>query len=379
MRQDRLEMLKMLAEGKITAEEAEMLLRALDEAAAPNKKADIEDEQPKQEKDFVQEMTEMFQEVGREIEVEVSNAINSVQLPNVKKVVDDVVDQVKSSVAGAVDGAVDGAVAGAADSGSDITDTAEEGGGKRKVKQQLDVFKGTGITKIDAQAANGRITLQGSDRDEVSVRAWKDVRGRRGAAAEFAEKVEIYAEQIGDELRIFAEHPTPPWGVSLAVRYAIETPREVDVNLRTVNSKIKVTGTSGAIDVTTANGVITLEGDAGPIRARATNGTVKAEIDTLTDDAEFSTTNGTIGVEVHQCAGSVAALTTNGSIKLTLPADFAGQLDAEARRGRVHSDFPSPVIGKMKNQLKGEIGGGGEAVVKLRSQNGSIRLKRQEP
>ena len=76
--------------------------------------------------------------------------------------------------------------------------------------------------------------------------------------------------------------------------------------------------------------------------------------------------------------GSVAASTTNGSINLTLPADFAGQLDAEARRGRVHSDFPLPVVGKIKNQLKGEVGGGGEAVIRLRSENGSIRLKRQE-
>ena len=82
---------------------------------------------------------------------------------------------------------------------------------------------------------------------------------------------------------------------------------------------------------------------------------------------------------MHRCVGSVAGLTTNGSIILTLPADFAGQLDAEARRGRVHSDFPIPVVGRIKSQLKGEIGEGGEAVVKLRSTNGSIRLKRQEP
>lgn len=366
MNQDRLEVLKMLAEGKISAEEAEMLLRALDEAAAPDEKADTEDEQPKQEKDFLHEMAETFQEVGREIEIEVGNAINSVQLPNVKKVVDDVVDQVKSSVSEVVD------------SVSDIADTADEDDEKRRVKQQLDVFKGAGIAKIDAQAANGRITLEGSDRDAVTVRARKEVRGRRAVAEEFAEKVEIYAEQIGDELQIFTEHPPTPRGVNLAVRYAIETPREVDVNLRTVNGKIEISGISGAIDATTVNDVIKLEGDKGPIRARTTNGSVRAEIGSLTEDAEFSTTNGTIGIEVHRCVGSVAALTTNGSINLTLPADFAGQLDAEARRGRVHSDFPIPVVGKIRNRLKGEIGEGGEAVVKLRSTNGSIRLKRQE-
>ncbi|MYE90165.1 DUF4097 domain-containing protein [Candidatus Poribacteria bacterium] len=367
MKQDRLEVLKMLAEGKITTEEAEMLLRALDEADVPEEETDIEDGKPKQEKDFVQEMTEMFQEVGREIEVEVGNAIKSVQRSDIGKIVDDVVDQVTSSVSEAVD------------SVSDIVDTTHaEVDEKGRGKQQLDVFKGTGIARIDAQGANGQIALEGSDRDEVTVRAWKQVRGRRGVAADFAEQVEVRAEQIGDELRIFTEHPPLPRGVNLSVRYAIETPREVDVNLRTANSGIEIGGISGAIDATTANGVINLEGDAGPVRVRTANGTIKAEIGLLTSDAEFSTANGTIGVEVRRCIGSVAASATNGTINLTLPADFAGQLDVEARRGRVHTDFPVPVVGRIKNQLKGEVGGGGEAIIKLRTVNGSIRLKRGE-
>ena len=364
MNQERLAILNMLAEGKISAEEAEMLLRALDEPAAPDEEADTEDEKPKEGKELLQDMTEIFQEVGREIEVEVGRAVESVQRSGVKKIVSEVVDQVKSSVSEVVD------------SVSDIADITDENDEKRRVKQQLDVFEGTGITKIDAQTANGQIALEGSDRDEVTVRAWKEVRGRRNVAAEFAEKVEIYAEQIGDELRVFTEHPPPPKGVNLAVRYAIETPREVDVNLRTVNGKIEVSGISGSIDATTVNDVIKLEGDKGPIRARTTNGSVRAEICSLTEDAEFSTTNGAIGIEVHRCVAPVTVLTTNGSIDLTLPADFAGQLDAEARRGRVHSDFPIPVVGKIRNRLKGEIGEGGEAVVKLRSTNGSIRLKR---
>ena len=75
---------------------------------------------------------------------------------------------------------------------------------------------------------------------------------------------------------------------------------------------------------------------------------------------------------------TVAALTTNGSINLTLPADFAGQLDAEDAERTWHSDFCILVVSKVRNRLKGEIGEGGEAVVKLRSTNGSIRLKRQE-
>lgn len=367
MRQDRLEVLKMLAEGKINAEEAELLLRALDDDAAPDTKTDPNPEKSKQGKDFFQEVTEIFQDVGREIEREVTKAVESVQRSDVKKVVNDVVDQVKSSVSETVDVV------------SDTADSSEDRGEKRRVKQQLEVFRGNGIATIDAQTANGQITLEGSNRDGVIVRARKEIRGRQSTAAEFAEKIEVYAEKTGDTLRVFAHHPPPPKGVNVAIRYAIETPREVDVNLRTVNSKIKVTGIHGAIDATTTNGGIKLNGETGPIRARATNGSIKADIDRLTQDAAFSTTNGSIAVTVNRGTAPVAALTTNGSINLTLPADFDGQLDAEATRGRVHSDFPVPVVGKIKNQCKGEIGRGGEAVIKLRSRNGSIRLKRQEP
>ena len=366
MNEERLAILKMLADGKISAEEAELLLRAFDDTAAPDEQTDTEAEKPKQGKELLQEVTEIFQEVGREIEVEVGKAIESVQRSDAKKIVHEVVDQVRSSVSDTID------------SVSDIVDSAEEDSRKQRIKQQLDTFEGGGITKIDAQTANGRITLAGTDRDGVTVRAWKEVRGRRAVAAEFVEKVEVYAEQTGNELRIFTEHPPPPKGINLAVRYAIETPRGVDVNLRTVNNKIKINGINGAIDATTVNGVIKLAVETGPIRARATNGSIRAEVDMLTNDAEFSTTNGSIDVKLRSGVAPLTALTTNGSINLTLPADFAGQLDAEARRGRVHSDFPIPVVGKIKNQLKGEIGEGGEAVVKLRSANGAIRLKRQE-
>ena len=366
MRQDRLEVLKMLAEEKISAEEAEMLLRALDEPDAPDEQTDTKDEKPKQGKELLQEVADIFQEVGREIEGEVTKAVQSVQRSDVKKIVHEVVDQVKSSVSEVID------------SVSDITDVTDEVSDNQRIKQRLDTFSGTGITKIDAQAANGRITLEGSDRDGVTIRSWKEIRGRRAVIEEFAEKVEVYAEQIGDELRVFADHPPPPKGVNVAVRYVIETPREVDVNLRTVNGRIKISGISGAIDATTVNDVIKLEGETGPIRARTTNGSIRAEIRQLSNEAEFSTTNGPIDVSARCGVAPVTALTTNGSINLTLPADFAGQLDAEARRGRVHSDFPIPVVGKIRNRLNGEIGEGGEAVVKLRSTNGSIRLKRQE-
>ena len=366
MSQEKLEILKMLSEGKINAEEAEMLLRALSEPSDAGEQPDTEDEKPKEGKELLQEVTEIFQEVGREIEGEVSKAVESVQWSDVGKIVNEVVDQVKSSVSDVID------------SVSDTIDVADEDDEKRKVKEQLDwTFDGAGVAKIDAQTVNGSISLEGSDRAQVTVRAWKEVRGKGSVAEEFSQEVEVYAEQVGGELRIHNEHPKPPKGVSVVVRYEIETPRTVDVNLRTVNDKIQISGIDGAIDATTVNGSIKLEGETGPIHAHTTNGEIKTEVGLLINDAKFSTINRSITVKVHEGVAPVTATTTNGTIDLTLPADFAGHLDAKTSNGRVHSDFPIPVVGKIKNRLEGKIGEGGEALVKLRSLNGGIHLKQQ--
>ncbi len=357
--EERREILRMLAEEKINVKEAEMLLRALSETADARKQPDTEDEKSKEGEEIFQEVTKIFQGIGREIEGEVSKAVESVQRFDVGKIVNEVVEQVKSSV-------------------SDAIDITEEGDGKRKVREQLDwTFDGAGVSRIDAQTVNGSISLKGSDHDQVIVRAWKKVRGKRFGAEEFAQEVEVCVEQIGDEIRIYHEHPKPPKGVNVIVRYEIESPRTVDVNLRTVNDKVQISGIDGAIDATTVNGPIKLEGETGPIHAHTTNGEIETDIGLLINNAKFSTTNGSIDVKVHAGVAPVIATTTNGSIDLTLPADFAGCLDAKTNNGRVHSDFPILVAGKIKNRLEGKIGEGGEALVKLRNLNGSIHLRQR--
>ena len=355
--EERLEILRMLSEGKINAEEADMLLRAIGDTSEAREQHDTKDQKSK-------EVIALFQEIGQEIRQEVGRAIGSVQRSDVGKtiseVVGDVVGQVRASV-------------------SDAFDVTEETDGKRKVEEQLEwTFDGAGVSKIDAQTVNGPISLQGADRDQVIVRAWKEIRGRNTTdLAEFAQDVYVYAEQIGAEIKIYSEYPKPSQGISVKVRYEIESPRTVDVNLRTVNDKIDLSGVEGAIDATTVNSNINLQGDGGPIHVHTTNGNIDALVGELAHKSKFSTTNGSIDARVDAGVAPVTATTTNGPIALTLPEDFSGQIDAKTSDGRVHSDFPIPVVGKIKNRLEGQIGGGGTALVKLRSLNGSIHLKQK--
>ena len=99
----------------------------------------------------------------------------------------------------------------------------------------------------------------------------------------------------------------------------------------------------------------------------------------LEHEGVFSTSNGGIDVTIRSGVAPVTATTSNGPLEVTLPADFSGQLDAETSNGQVSSEFPilSGTSEKSKNRLVGQIGAGGAAMVKLRTSNGNISLKRQ--
>jgi hypothetical protein len=267
-------------------------------------------------------------------------------------------------------------------------------GAKAEYSEKLDwTLDGAGVSLIDAQTNNGSISLCGSDRDQVTVCAWKKIRApTESAAEEFARQVQIHVERQENAIRIYKEHPSPPAGVGVAVRYEISAPRAAGANFRTANGSIRIHEIGGAVEAVTVNGGIELQGGAGDVnlgtsngaielrdtaghvRASTSNGRVRAAIRHF-EGGVFSTSNGSITVEIREGSAPVAATTANGAIRLTLPADFSGRLDAKTALGRVYSELPLAVSEGSRNRLVGQIGAGGEAVVKLRTLNGRIHLR----
>ena len=243
--------------------------------------------------------------------------------------------------------------------------------------EQLDwTFDGADISVISAETTNGAITLGGSGKDKVTVRALKQVRAwNKANAKKFAKEVQIHVERRGKEIKIYKKHPKPPSGISIRVTYEIQCPSAVDVNLK-ASRKIDINGVEGAVDARTTNGKIELHGGAGRIHTVTRNGKIEASVTRLTDEGTFVTSNGSVDVEIREGVAPVSARTSNGSINLKLPGNFSGQLDAKTSNGRVHSDFPVPLRDKSKRRLSGKIGKGGAARVELRTQNGSINLRK---
>jgi hypothetical protein len=246
-----------------------------------------------------------------------------------------------------------------------------------KVDRTLDA---AGVSVIDAQTENGAITLVGSTRALVIVQAFKEVRASNlRNAEEFAEEIQVFVVREGNQIRIYKTHPKPPRGMNVNVRYDIQSPSNLDLNIQTTNGKITISDVDSTVYAVTSNGKIELHRASGHANLHTSNGAIAASLGTLREEGVFSTSNGSIDVKIRNGVASVVATTSNGSIDLTLPDNFSGQLDAKTTNGHVSSEVPVLVHvtrgqNLKSNHLVGQIGEGGDPTVTLRSSNGNIHL-----
>lgn len=143
----------------------------------------------------------------------------------------------------------------------------------------------------------------------------------------------------------------------VAVRFTVQVPKGVKVDASTVNGRIDADGAQGDLKLLTVNGGIDASTTQGGINATTVNGGIDASI-------------GDLGPE-----GEVALRTVNGSITVALPQGLNADLDAQTVSGRVNTDFPVQVAGKISaRHVEARIGSGGRRV-ELKTVNGSIELQ----
>jgi len=364
--EERLAILKMLSEGKISVDEAEKLLRAVGEAPPSRRERRRARPRPRDIGDLVEDIGEEVRqavksvqasEIGRVVSEEVSKAVSKVQQMDVGGMVGEIVDQVTDAVSEVVEGV----------------------GRKEVVEEQDWTLEETGVERVEAETTNGTIDLEGRP-GPVAVRAWKKVRARTEEEAEaFARQVQVHAVRVGEAIRVYKEHPKPPRGVSVEVRYEIGAPQRMDVDLRTVNGTVTCRGTEGEVQAQSTNGNVKLEGGKGRIQARVQNGNLSAAVAELRHEGVFTNTNGNVDVEIAAGSAPITATSTNGNVGLLLPDDFGGRLDARTTNGNVHSDVELTNVEKSKRtELVGQIGAGGEANIRLHTLNGSVHLRRRQ-
>lgn len=236
--------------------------------------------------------------------------------------------------------------------------------------------------RLSVANTNGHIYVETWNRDEVSISALKKVRSRdSGEALDLLREIEIEVTESGGDVTVDTRLPRRRgWfggGVSVSVEYTIKVPATVSLRLKSTNGKIEVEGAGGDVDLTTTNGGIWAKDLGGRLEAETTNGKIEAYEIAGPVDAE--TTNGSIYAEVTAAtlADDMTLTTTNGGVELRLAPSLAARIDARTSNGSVRSDLPVSVYGSQKrNALSGDVNGGG-STIRIRSSNGSIRIREQ--
>jgi putative adhesin len=200
---------------------------------------------------------------------------------------------------------------------------------------------------IEVRGVNGGIRAVASDEEVVRVEATRY--GRRSDPT----SVRIDVVEHGGGVTICAVYPDPPafrpmnscrpggGGVNVQrndvrVDFLIRVPAGIRLNANTVNGDIRADG--------------------------------------LRSDVEAATVNGRLEIDTSGFVSSAA--TVNGDIDLALPADLNAAFQATTVNGRVESDFPIVVTGRIdRRNLRGTIGSGGPDL-RVTTVNGAVRLRK---
>ena len=268
--------------------------------------------------------------------------------------------------------------------------------GHEAVEAEEHVFAVSGVPDVDLSTFDGRIEVRGWDRSEVRV-----VVEKRAANRERLEEIEIEAGQSGNRVRVAARRrDADGLRVTLSLganwrgaRLIASVPHESNLVARTDDGRITVADVSGTIEVSTDDGRIQGRGLSGSVRARTDDGSVRIEevdgdVAAHTDDGSIHVAGVLAGLEASTDDGRIVVGAAPGSVMrgdwdlhaddgrviVDLPRDFSALLDLATGDGRIRVDDRfGGNAGRGAEELRRVIGGGG-FVLRVRTDDGSIRV-----
>ena len=233
-------------------------------------------------------------------------------------------------------------------------DDWSDGDRERWCEIRVQTLPATSSVDIDA-GANGGISVEGWDRNEIELRA------RVWAYASSESRAEAMVEDIRIDVRngrIRADGPDQGRRESWGVSYELRVPSDTDLDLETLNGGIGIANVTGDTRFRAVNGGVHLERMAGRVEGRTTNGGLHVELD-----------------GDRWAGGGLDVRTTNGAVTLQIPDGYSADLETGTVNGGIEVDFPVTVQGRIGRTLNATLGDGGPPV-KVATTNGGVRISR---
>jgi Putative adhesin len=242
----------------------------------------------------------------------------------------------------------------------------------------------------------GGISVTEAPGDRVEVRAEKRMRGQ-GDPSDISFDVQesssgatictVYRGESACDDGSFSN-------TRFSVRYSVAMPRGLrlrastgngdlsveragsEVELHTGNGGIHIGQTDGRVTASTGNGDLEVGGAQGPVRASTGNGRIF--VATAAGPVSATTGNGDIDVSMQSLStsGNLEFRSGSGAVRVTLPGDFNGDVDASTGNGELRTDFAIRLVGRLDPQhMRGTIGTGGR-LLRLSTGNGRLEIRK---
>jgi DUF4097 and DUF4098 domain-containing protein YvlB len=298
MSEEKTIILNMLKEGKITVEEAQALLEAVEDEAGEDKRPETEKDKIKIDLDEMKAgLKSSFKDFGRTME----GTIRSV------------VEGFKSLDLG------------------DVVSTAF-GPAKESVEKEV-ILSAERLTGINLNTQSGDVTITGSDTGDVLIHAVVTARGSNAEnAKQRAEEIDIIHE-IEDETLLVKDsdvkmNVTGPYSVD----YTVTVPRRFFVKLMTMSGDVAVRSTEETISINNYSGDIHCKDCSGSVKVNTKSGDVNIEC--FTGDLKLRTLSGDLTLS-DIVSGSVSCNTLSGDIEGTLSPVAEAEISAKTLSGDI--------------------------------------------
>jgi len=185
-----------------------------------------------------------------------------------------------------------------------------------------------------------------------------------------------------------------------APHVTVETPAEVDVEGKTSDGSLTLSGLNGNLMLHTSDGALNVDSVTGALRITASDGSI--HVHNATGSLESRSSDGRVeiqgqfnGVQVHTSDGSLeltlsegSKLTTasriessDGRVNLHVPRTLAADLEVHTSDGHVQCDLPLVMDGfnsktDSGHNIRGRLNGGGVPLY-IRTSDGNVSINGQ--